>query len=131
MRRIRQHGIPKSNASFNILIPANGAQTVTNLTKAERTPFEGKCSIHPWMNGWIVLQDGPFAALSGDDGRFEIKGLPVDKPLDFQLWQEKARYLKNLPVNGKNSNAFGRFTATLKDGDNDLGEIKVPASAFK
>ena len=124
-------GSPKSTPEFNILIPANGSQTVKTLTKAERQPFEVQCSIHPWMNGWILIQDGPFAAVTDADGRFEIKGLPEGKPLEFQLWQEKARNLKNLPVGSKKTSAFGRLPITLKSGENDLGDIKVPASAFK
>lgn len=124
-------GTPQTNPGFNVLVPANGSQTVKNLAKAERLPFEVKCSIHPWMNAWILLQDGPFAAVSDAEGRFEIKGLPAGKSLDFQLWQEKAHSLKNLAVGEKKTNAFGRFNITLKDGENDLGEVKVPASAFK
>lgn len=122
---------PQNNPTFNVLIPANGSQTVKSLMRAERMPFEVKCSIHPWMNAWVVLQDHPFTAVSGPDGSFEIKGLPAGKKLEFQVWQEKARYLKNVDVGSTKTSAFGRFSLTLKPGENDLGVIKVPASAFK
>lgn len=124
-------GTPRNNAEFNVLIPANGSQTIKNLTRAERQPFEVQCSIHPWMNAWIVLLDGPFAAVSGPDGSFEIKGLPEGKKLEFLVWQEKARYLKNVGVGSAKTSAFGKFSLTLKAGENDLGTIKVPASVFK
>lgn len=122
---------PQSNPTFNILIPANGSQTIKSLTRSERLPFEVKCSIHPWMNGWVVLQDNPFVAVSDRDGRFEIQGLPADKKLDFQVWQEKVRFVKNVSIGSTKTSPFGRFSMTLKAGVNDLGDIKVPPAALK
>ena len=33
------------------------------------------CDVHGWMSAWIAVADSPFA-VSGDDGRFEVSGLP-------------------------------------------------------
>jgi plastocyanin len=34
------------------------------------------CDVHPWMRAYAVVQDHPYFAVTGDDGAFEIKGLP-------------------------------------------------------
>lgn len=33
------------------------------------------CDVHPWMHSYVVVQDHPFFAVTGEDGAFEIKGL--------------------------------------------------------
>jgi plastocyanin len=34
------------------------------------------CNVHPWMHSYAVVADHPYFAVTGDDGQFEIKGLP-------------------------------------------------------
>ena len=35
------------------------------------------CDVHPWMHAYAVVMDHPFFAVTGEDGSFEIKGLPA------------------------------------------------------
>jgi plastocyanin len=35
------------------------------------------CGVHAWMHGYIAVQDSPYFAVTDDQGRFEIKDLPV------------------------------------------------------
>jgi plastocyanin len=35
-----------------------------------------KCDVHPWMKAYAVVVSTPFHAVSGEDGRFAIHGLP-------------------------------------------------------
>lgn len=37
---------------------------------------EVHCDVHPWMHAYAVVVDHPFFAVTGEDGGFEIKGLP-------------------------------------------------------
>lgn len=37
------------------------------------------CSVHPWMTAYAGVLDHPFYAVTGPDGRFEIKNLPKGK----------------------------------------------------
>lgn len=41
--------------------------------------IEIKCDIHSWMKGFIVCHDPRYCAISGTDGKFEIKNLPAGK----------------------------------------------------
>ena len=36
-----------------------------------------KCDVHPWMSSYIGVFENPFFAVSGEDGSFEIKGVPA------------------------------------------------------
>lgn len=38
-----------------------------------------KCDVHPWMFTYVSVLNHPFYAVTSEDGRFEIKGLPDGK----------------------------------------------------
>jgi hypothetical protein len=66
---------PLANRAFNQILPPNGS-TKVKLTSPERRPTELKCDIHPWMSGWFMALDHPFADVSDENGEFEIVGVP-------------------------------------------------------
>ena len=37
------------------------------------------CDVHPWMRGWLVVLDHPYAAVTGADGTFTIANVPPGK----------------------------------------------------
>jgi hypothetical protein len=95
-------------------------------------PNQVTCNIHPWMTGWVIVRPDPFFAISAEDGTFEISGLPAGQELEFQAWQEKSGFVEAVKLNDKAAKwTKGRFTQKLKPGENDLGEIKVPAKEFE
>lgn len=51
-------------------------------------PFKVKCDVHPWMGMHIAVFNHPFFAVTGDEGTFEIKGLPPGK-YTVEAWHEK------------------------------------------
>jgi hypothetical protein len=120
----------KKNASFNQTIPAN-ASIAFKAPKAEALPMPVNCSIHPFMEGHILVLDHPYMVVSAEDGTFEIKNVPAGKQ-EFQFWHEAPGYLKNLKFKGGATNRQGRADITVADGQTvDLGDIKVPASVLK
>lgn len=46
-----------------------------------------ECDLHKWMVAWIVVTENPYAAISGDDGKFVIKNVPPGK-YTVTAWHE-------------------------------------------
>jgi hypothetical protein len=120
----------QNNIAFNDSVPANGAAIKTGIRKSERLPTGVKCGSHTWMQGWLLVQEHPYMAVTAPDGTFEIENLPTGE-LEFQFWHEKAGYVREVNVEGKPAEwKRGRATLSIKPGENDLGVVKVPASLF-
>jgi hypothetical protein len=115
---------PIGDTGINPLIAMGGGVTY-QFRRAQNVPVPVSCNIHPWMKGWILPRDNPYVAVSAADGTFEIANLPAGE-LEFQVWQEKAGYLA-----AKKEWKTGRFKLKIKDGDNDLGLIKVSPKLFE
>jgi uncharacterized protein (DUF2141 family) len=49
-------------------------------------PF--KCDVHGWMNAYVGVLDHPFFAVTGEDGKFAIKGLPAGS-YTVEAWHER------------------------------------------
>ena len=118
-----------SNSPANPIIPPTKSIDV-NLKVEERLPARASCSIHPWMEGWLVIKKHPYMGVTDENGELTIKNVPAGK-WTFQFWQEKAGYLQDVTVGSKKTKwKRGRNEVTIKKGGLDLGEVKVPASAF-
>jgi len=111
------------NTPQNPIIPANGEFPIkgADLSKPEKRATQVSCSIHPWMSAWVLVQDHPYMGVSDDDGVVTIKNLPAGKH-SFQLWQEA---VGNVNPTGKVKAIKGKAEITIKEGENDLGELKV------
>jgi hypothetical protein len=70
----------------------------------ESLPAEIRCDIHPWMKGYWMIVDHPYAAVTAADGSFSIPKLPAGMH-EFRVWHEGPGYIeKSLKVkvaNGK------------------------------
>jgi hypothetical protein len=113
------------------MVPA-GTDTKQKLPQAERLPVRVSCSIHPWMTGWVIIKDEPYAAVTDESGKFEIANLPVGKHT-FQVWHEYdgGGYVDKVEWQGKSQKwKKGKVEFEVKAGDNDLGTITIPAGAF-
>ncbi len=115
---------PIKNPAFNSIIAA-GASVEDRLPQEETLPVKVGCSIHPWMGGWIVVRSDPYAAISDQDGHFSIADLPAGKELEFQLWQEKVGFPKDVEVDGVKVDGKGRFKLKLAPGEDKKLTFKV------
>jgi plastocyanin len=70
------HPKPQQNAEFNIGQPRKDMETTKTFDKAEVMIPVG-CDVHPWMRAYISVLSHRFFAVTGEDGSFEIKGLPA------------------------------------------------------
>ena len=75
------HPIPKENREWNESQPPQAAP-LEKVFAREEILLPVKCNQHPWMRMFISVVKNPFYAVSGPDGKFEIKGLP---PGDYTL----------------------------------------------
>lgn len=122
--------------NFNQTI-ASGASVAFPIRKAEATPVQVTCSIHPWMIAYMLPRDNKYFAVTAPDGTFEIQNIPAGEPVEIQVWHEHSTNPSGLFVNTPEAKALkwnnkGRFTVNVPEGQTlDLGEIKVPTSAFK
>lgn len=80
------HGIPLTNREFNFHV--NRGETVDRKLEHPEVMVRVKDDIHPWMAAWVGVVDHPFFAVSGEDGAFEIKGLPPGK-YKVAIWHER------------------------------------------
>lgn len=118
------------NSAINPIVPAN-SNLMQKFPKAESRPVPISCSIHPWMKGFLLIQDHPYFAVSDADGSFTIAELPVGK-WEFQAWHEVPNYLTEVTRGGKKEKwKKGKFEVEIKPGDNDLGQIDVDLAQFK
>jgi hypothetical protein len=50
--------------------------------------IDATCSIHSWMNAKIAMFPHPYCAVTGEDGRFAIRNVPIGEELTVYLWHE-------------------------------------------
>jgi hypothetical protein len=114
---------------FNETI-ASGEEKTKTINKAFPVPRPVKCGIHPFMQGYMLIQDHPYMTVSGEDGAFEIKDIPAGQH-DFEFWHETG-YLSGLKLTSGSTDRRGRAKLKIEPGQTlDLGDIKVPASLLK
>jgi plastocyanin len=75
------HPTPKDNREWNESQPPQAAALEKTFAR-EEIMLPVKCNQHPWMRMFVNVVKSPFYAVSGPDGKFEIKGLP---PGDYTL----------------------------------------------
>jgi plastocyanin len=81
------HATPKSNTEFNTGQPIQGMKTNHTFDKPEvMVPF--KCDVHGWMNAYVGVLDHPYFAVTGPDGKFELKTLPAGT-YTIEAWHER------------------------------------------
>ena len=69
------HPTPKDNREWNES-QAPQAPALEKSFAREEIMLPVKCNQHPWMKMFINVTKSPFYAVTGPDGKFEIKGLP-------------------------------------------------------
>jgi len=75
------HPTPKDNREWNES-QAPQAPPLEKSFAREEILLPVKCNQHPWMRMFVNVVKNPFYAVSGPDGKFEIKGLP---PGDYTI----------------------------------------------
>jgi plastocyanin len=69
------HPTPKDNREWNESQPPKAAPLEKSFAR-EEVMLPVKCNQHPWMRMFVNVTKSPFYAVTGPDGKYEIKGLP-------------------------------------------------------
>ena len=81
------HATPANNTEFNNGQPIQGMKMSHEFTATEvGLPF--KCDVHGWMNAYVGVMDHPYFAVTGEDGKFELAGLPPGT-YTVEAWHER------------------------------------------
>jgi len=76
-----------NNGDYNQNVPAMNTWKMPIPLVAESSPIPFKCTVHPWMSGYVRIFDHPYYAATDDDGNFEIKNAPTGK-FRIVYWHE-------------------------------------------
>jgi len=69
------HPTPQANREWNESQPPAAAPLEKTFAR-EEIMLPVKCNQHPWMRMYINVVKSPFYAVTGPDGKYQIKGLP-------------------------------------------------------
>jgi len=65
------------------------------------------------------------------DGTFEIANVPAEVPLEFRVWQEKAKFIQDVTIDEKPEKwKGGRMKITLQPDEQKALNVVVDASVF-
>jgi len=81
------HPTPKDNRDWNQSQPP-GATPIEQSFARPELAIPVKCNVHPWMKAYIFVFKNPYYAVTGKDGKFELKNLPPGT-YTITAWQEK------------------------------------------
>jgi len=69
------HPHPAANRQWNESQPPQGAPIESRFDHPE-VLIPVQCNQHPWMRMYLGIVSNPFFAVTGTDGKFDIRGLP-------------------------------------------------------
>lgn len=116
------HTYPARNDVFNTGIKPNDRDGVpTSYARPEPSPFQVKCDFHTWMIAYHLPLDHPFAAVTDENGEFEIADLPAGEH-EFRVWHE------GIPGSGFLERSL---KVTVKADATETVDIEYPASKFQ
>ncbi|RUL88441.1 carboxypeptidase regulatory-like domain-containing protein [Tautonia sociabilis] len=107
--------------SLNFMLPANGE--LPRPLSSERRPMPMACDIHPWMQGYIMVFDHPFFAVTDEEGNFEIPGVPAGEQ-NVVIWHEKVGYVTP-------GLARGQAVEVQAGKETSLGEVTLDPSKVR
>src|SRR5262249_38813859 len=118
-------GADSEGRMFNVLVPASKSYSSPKPLSVTRGPDTYRCSIHPWMTGYVWAFDHPYSAVTAADGSFAIPDAPVGK-WRLVVWHERTGY------RNWQSPRLGDLVTIADDGKGecDLGAIEFDSDAW-
>lgn len=110
------HTYPVKNDPVNQVVIGGEREGKLEIrySRAESVPLQVKCDYHTWMVAYHLPVDHPFAAVTDENGNFEIPNLPAGKH-EFIVWHEAVGYVER------------KLSVTVKPDAADEQVIEFPA----
>lgn len=89
----------RDNPGSNFAIGADGEKEIPTM-EPSNYPVSIGCNVHTWMSADIWVLDNPYYAITGKDGKFEIKNVPVGKVQIF-AWHGEKKFINPGGSKGK------------------------------
>jgi hypothetical protein len=105
------HALAETNEEFNVGQRAGASPIARAFAKPEITvPIV--CNQHPWMKAVAHVVSNPYYAVTGNDGTFELKGLPPGKYTIEAIHEKYGASIQQVTVEaGKNAALLFTFSA--------------------
>jgi plastocyanin len=100
------HGHTGPVQVFNVAMPIRNQRVPTRLTRPGLVQLQCDAG-HSWMGAWIYVFEHPYFAVTGGDGKFEIKDVPAGH-YTVEYWHE--------PVDGRGAGVTTTAEVDVKDG---------------
>lgn len=120
----------RRNNPFSQIVPQDRPLEVV-FSKAESVPIRVDCSIHAWMRAYLIITEHPYAAVTDENGEFEIRQVP-EGTWTFRFWHERPGYVTSLLHNGEPRKLrSGNWDLEISGDVVDLGDLVVDAEMFE
>ena len=94
------HAMANSNRSWNESQMSKDPAMVKSFARPEMM-IAVQCNQHPWMRAYINVMAHPYYAISGPDGRFEIKNLPAGEYMLVAIHEKFGEQATKVRVSAK------------------------------
>lgn len=109
--------MPQQNPKWN-RAEMPGAAPIEETFAVPELEVPIRCNVHPWMKSYLFVFAHPYYAITGKDGRFEMKNVPPGT-YTIEAWQEKyGKKDANITVGPKESKTVDFKFNALKGAEN-------------
>lgn len=107
------HTMPTNpgNSAIDITMGPRGAAQTRQMDEPENM-IPVRCNNHPWMNAFLNVAPTPFFAVTGPDGKFDLKGLPPGQYVLAAVQEKLGEKTVDVTVTADNA-AKRNFTYTM------------------
>jgi hypothetical protein len=81
------------NPGGNETLQSKGEKKIPGLKPNYNQPIAINCDIHKWMSGYVWAFEHPYAAVTKEDGTYEIKNVPAGVELKVVAWHEVPTFI--------------------------------------